>query len=80
MSDKKPDNPPAFPYTHEQHETHDRGWNQTYEPHDGMTLRDYFASQAINGMLSKYGIAGTKELAVHGYEIADAILKEREEK
>ncbi len=48
--------------------------------HSGMTLRDYFAGQALVGYLSK----GEKEFvevpgrtAVYCYNIADELLKER---
>ena len=40
------DGGPAFPS--EQHETQDGTWNQTYCP--GMSLRDYFAGQAMAGI------------------------------
>lgn len=45
---------------------------------EGMTLRDYFAAKALQGMLSSatmvHDIAGT------AYDYADAMLKAREEK
>ena len=49
----------------------------------GMTLRDYFAAKAMQGII---GYAGGKgiyippdaELAASAYEIADAMLKARE--
>ena len=47
MSDQH-DGGPAFPS--EQSETQDGTWNQTFEP--GMTLRDYFAGQALVGLLA----------------------------
>ena len=46
--------------------------------YEGMTLRDYFASAALQGMLAATPEAGriaTSELA---YLYADAMLKERE--
>lgn len=64
------DGGPAFPYF-VNHEVEGR-W------HDGMTLRDWFASQALIG-----GIAGrTKSDTATGwargaYEIADAMIAER---
>lgn len=44
----------------------------------GMSLRDYFAAKAMQGMISQdvafvYG----KDVAACAYEIADAMLKER---
>jgi hypothetical protein len=49
----------------------------------GMTLRDYFAAQVVNGILSaehdnrEYGVQGYQEMAEQAYAIADAMLKER---
>ena len=53
----------------------------------GMTLRDYFAGQALAGFVSRVGWHGmTMEerdeaglLALVAYEFADAMLTEREE-
>lgn len=47
----------------------------------GMTLRDYFAAKALQGMLA-YPHVGITEImdasyARHSYELADAMLKER---
>jgi hypothetical protein len=74
------DNPPAFPS--EQHETRDGSWNQTYCP--GMSLRDWFAGQALMGVGQEYlhrnGFHGDtlhQNLAIHAYRIADAMLAER---
>jgi hypothetical protein len=48
---------------------------------DGMTLRDYFAAKALQGMLANpvEGNDGmiSKRLALWSYEIADAMLKVR---
>lgn len=55
----------------------------------GMTLRDYFATAAMQGMVTKYGKPddynwqyGTEDthdvLAKKCYKIADAMLKQRE--
>ena len=49
----------------------------------GMTLRDYFAAQAMQGMLSActgWSEAGIERLAKCSYMTADAMLKERESK
>lgn len=65
---KKPNNPFAFPCEKD-------------EPEKGMTLRDYFANSAMQGSLSsgiiKEGIPNDI-LAKHFYELADAMLKQRE--
>ena len=55
---------------------------------DGMTLRDYFAAQAINGLMAMiatgkhdlYHLDGSTQeerLAVAGYRVADAMLAAR---
>lgn len=45
---------------------------------DGMTLRDYFAAAALQGVLSKYGLDGTMQMhAQVAYQYADAMLEER---
>lgn len=46
----------------------------------GMTLRDYFAGRAMQGMLCENsGIRyPTDELANFAYAVADAMMKERE--
>jgi len=57
-------NPPAFP-----------DWTK-----DGMTLRDYFAAKAMQGMLSETSLKATpEEFASYSYKVADAMLKARTE-
>ena len=43
----------------------------------GMSLRDYFAGQALHRTLARYDLYHTVAARV-AYEIADAMLKERE--
>ena len=45
--------------------------------HNGMTLRDYFAAKAMQGMLAENGGGATHndDLAKFAYEMADAMLK-----
>jgi hypothetical protein len=52
------------------------GWGQ---PEKGMTLRDYFAAKAMQGMFAgRHGSALTpSEWATQAYELADAMLAER---
>jgi hypothetical protein len=50
--------------------------------HPGMTLRDYFAGQALAGMCSVWGVEDNglpkyTSLAGHAYAIAEAMLAER---
>ena len=47
---------------------------------EGMTLRDYFAAKAMQGMLAENGggARSNDDLAVIAYALADAMLKARE--
>ena len=46
---------------------------------EGMSLRDYFAGQALAGLLAQYGYGALKQsLITDCYEYADAMLAERE--
>lgn len=53
-------------------------------PYDGMTLRDYFAAKAMQGILSASVIRkagepiGSQVVAELSYNMADAMLKARE--
>lgn len=77
-NEKKPSNPFAFPKT-------DVG-NLLSKRNEGMTLRDYFANSAMQGIcassLANYGAThnGHDEniIAERSYSIADAMLKRRE--
>ncbi len=65
MSTKINDGGPAFPSPH-------------YHGY-GMTLRDYFAAKAIEGLIAyKSEDAPLKKMANTAYKIADAMLKARE--
>ena len=78
MSNKKDTGGPAFPS--EQHETLDGTWNQTFG--SGMTLRDWFAGQALAGMHlpSDYKTGPCNEAAVKRcFAISDLMLKARGE-
>jgi hypothetical protein len=76
MSDKT--GGPAFPV-----ETvyHHNGQIEYGTP--GMTLRDWFAGQALNGWLSTFGpddpLASAKEVAIFAYGVADAMIAARGE-
>ena len=62
---------PAFPHTIE----------HLHEPvTTGMTLRDYFAAKALQGLLSdSYDFSDRNRIAVKAYDFADAMLKAREQ-
>lgn len=71
---EKPDNPSAFPWA---------TGKGSYC--DGMTLRDYFAAAALQGLLASPKdlkidgeFATGRELAKLAYSAADAMLKARE--
>lgn len=64
----EPVNPPAFPRT----PGHFLGG------YDGMTLRDWFAGQALGGFVAIYGVEMSFDKAVSdSFELADAMLAER---
>lgn len=72
-------NQPAFPSTFH------NGWG---EPEKGMTLRDYFAAKALQGLLAanpettnKLIVAtkGSGSVSELAYVVADAMLKAREQ-
>jgi hypothetical protein len=46
---------------------------------EGMTLRDYFAAKAMQGMMSDHTRDNSaKEIADYAYQVADAIMKARD--
>jgi hypothetical protein len=74
-----PKNPNAFPLASYAIE---RG-NMREEDHpSGMSLRDYFAAKAMQGICSTFSgqedIIYTHRIAKDSYDIADAMLKARE--
>lgn len=68
-----PENPPAFP------NTGNSTWN--LKPTDGMTLRDWFAGQALTGFITACSsfseIRDDETCAIRAYAMADAMLEER---
>lgn len=84
MSDKIKDGGPAFPTSEQQ------GDNPEFITIGGMSLRDYFAAKAMQGMISAHNQNGewtgcgdikmNEILSETAYSIADAMLKAREEK
>jgi len=63
---------PAFPGLHPSKECH-------YQD-SGMTLRDYFAAKAMQGLLATGKSDYLDEhVALDAYNLADAMLKQREE-
>lgn len=80
MSDQQPPNPPAFP-TDSEHLIAPQVWH-----HEGMTLRDYFAGQAMIGMFAHTAnpnaITPTYDrlngIALDAYMMADKMLRARD--
>ena len=74
MNERK-DGGPAFP-------SFDPRLGPSYEPPRGMSLRDYFAAkvmQSLQAWLRMRSTAeGMKNQARYSYEVADAMLAERE--
>jgi hypothetical protein len=67
----KPENPPAFPRDHR------------WQGNNGMTLRDWFAGQALVGVLAGNDLSRAPTfdwdvMAKGAYGLADAMLVERE--
>ena len=44
----------------------------------GMTMRDYFAAKAIQGLLASEVRASEDQFAEYSYKVADAMLRARE--
>lgn len=75
MTDTKPNNPfeegggTAFPLVY------DDETKGTREIHAGMTMRDWFAGKAMQGLMD--AAMPMPEIAQAAYQMADAMLKER---
>ena len=78
----KPGGGPAFPGKELIFiESKDEGATSHYRHYLGMELRDYFAAAALTGLITKFGGEAMKEqYAEWSYNMADAMLKEREKK
>lgn len=64
---------PAFPVL----ERGSNGWLECSNP--GMSLRDWFAGQALSGCITKPdAYSEHHNIAIEAYEIADAMMKARE--
>jgi len=71
------ENPPAFPGEKGKEITSDNGLVNSHN--NGMTLRDYFAAKAMQGMLA-FGDTHERSgyyLSSKAYEIADEMLQRR---
>jgi hypothetical protein len=54
------------------------GFNGWGKPEEGMTLRDYFAAKAMQGMLADPNTPEIIDIAGAAYEVADAMLRARQ--
>jgi len=63
-------NAPAFPSPR---------WEGWGSPQEGMTLRDYFAAKAMQACIEKGAPLVFNNIANKAYEMADAMLKAREQ-
>ncbi len=74
----KNDGGPVFPCGWTDYDSDDNAVDEGEST--GMSLRDWFAGQAMQGMLANPYLAGTKDdVARHSYGFADAMIKAREE-
>lgn len=49
-----------------------------FEPVGGMSIRDYFAAKAVQGMMAGNWNTNYDDWAKHAYRLADAMIKARE--
>ena len=71
---------PAFPLAFQEHDASGMPLAEMYA-HDGMTLRDYFAAKAMQGLLASWDSHSVEdfcELAEDAYSVADVMIAERE--
>ena len=73
----KPKNPPAYPYYYPEQRDENGSLLADSFLYEGMTLRDYFAGQALIA-INADGYRCWGDLAIVAYEIADGMLKERD--
>lgn len=78
MNTDKPDNPPAFP--HDKIVPEQAYSSLVIPAHPGMTMRDWFAGQALAGTMASGRCISNAPEWVPGYcyDVADAMLAERE--
>lgn len=72
------DGGPAFPVDHQF--VNPRATEEELKIACGITARDWFAGQALTGMLHNQFPAAPKDFAKKSYEIADAMLAARQSK
>lgn len=75
--DKVNNGGPAFPREDYQANGYDKGFEKLGQ--EGMSLRDYFAAKAMQGVLVNGYFDRFESVALDAYALADAMLKAREE-
>ena len=83
MSNQINDGGPAFPHPELDFEvTMDDGRKayRCYQASSGMTMRDYFAAAALQGLLASQCEVTDDPYPIYAYKIADAMIKAREAK
>jgi hypothetical protein len=78
MSERN-DGGPAFPHEADYVRNDKGGFDLLIEHHPGMTLRDWFAGQALVGIALLDTTMSFDDDAVTCYKFADAMLKAREQ-
>lgn len=73
------DGGPIFPTT----VSRDEGGNTLTVPANGMSMRDWFAGQAMSRLLDtcrgdNFGVEFVDHVAAHSYRVADAMIRARE--
>ena len=69
---------PAFPTSHEEPDDYNGHNNSKKTVIDqGMSLRDYFAAKAMQGLLSSDVNAKIEDFAKQSYKVADAMMEAR---
>lgn len=71
----KPDGGPAFPMQDQEFQSDGMGWKPSVP---GMSLRDYFAAAALQGILAHDSTRNNETAAGRAYGVADAMLAKRE--
>ena len=79
MEQPKYDGGAAFPHPEQQSVVGGGGTQIRIDSQPGMSLRDYFAGQALTGILADSGWADTEEkMAELSYRFADAMIAARD--
>lgn len=74
---------PRFQREHIYRDAYDRSGEEQFIPKDGMSLRDYFAGQALAGIIAAYTgvdlpLPDDDTAAARAYSYADSMLTKRE--